>query len=1323
MTSFKQSKANLFNIVIITLLLLGYLNSGNKLEITKPATRSSIQSEIQNNFTLISSTIDSSSDDAEEEVASGDVNTNSTDLEMIDDNGTLQTVGLRFNNITIPHCAPINSAYIQFTAKFSGLMPNVNPCNLTLFGEDADNALTFSTTDFDVSSRPKTMASEAWSPQDWLIDTEAGVMQQTVDISTIIQEIVNREGFVSGNSIAIIIEGTGMRRAYSYDEQGFWYAPVLNIDYSPVFPDDDADGVCNANDQCWGPEPGTTCDDSDPTTYNDVITLPGCVCEGTPYDCPSLLLNYGDPCDDGNPETSNDIVQSNCVCAGSYDCPGLELNIGDPCDDGNPNTANDMVTDSCICIGVYDCPILQLNFGDACDDGISGTFNDIIVNPTCECMGTWECPTLMAGYGDPCDDGNPNTSSDMVDSTCTCVGLDFLCVKIVDSSDDAEEENVSGDISLGSNDLEMIDDNGTLQTIGLRFQNITIPQCAVIESASIQFVAKNSDNENPSNLTIFGEATVNSSTFSNEDYNISSRAKTSSSVLWSPVDWSSNDSGPDQQTVDISSIVQEIVNQVDFASGNSISFIIEGEGMRRAFSYNDSPDNAPELCIEFSADFPDEDDDGTCDANDLCENGPEPWTPCDDGDPNTPNDYIDTLCNCVGGFDCPDLFLNIGDSCDDGESGTYNDIIADSTCMCLGTWECETLMVGFGTPCDDLDSMTLYDAIDSTCNCVGIPFIDIGVANSNDDAEESPSGDMSLESNDLEMTFDDVVQTIGIRFANPNIPPCSVINTAYIQFTAKNSDNENPCNLQIFGEASDTAASYTNDDFNITNRQKTNSIVFWSPEEWSSNDDTLPQRTPDLSPILQEILNRPGFTDTSAIAFVIEGFGMRRAYSYDAGEDVSPKLYVEYLLEIPDADEDGVCDVNDLCPGGLEPGMICNDSMDITYNDTINANCLCVGTEYDCINIFANFFDPCDDGDPNTPNDYIDTLCNCVGGFDCPELFLNIGDPCDDGIPGTHSDMVDTSCVCVGIWDCEELMLGIGYPCDDGDSTTLDDFVDPNCDCIGSPTLYVQVATSSDDAEEKETTAMSLTSSDLELVDDATNQTVGIRFTNLNIPNGARIDTAFIQFTTDEVLMEPNECNLTIYGHDTDNAQTFVEVHGDISGRTKTSASVDWSPVEWLEDDEAGPNQQTPNLKTIVKEIVNRSGFNESSSLAFIIEGSGTRVATSYDGKPENAPILYIRYDLPLGNEAEISNREKAISIYPVPTSGNLNIVFESNSSGQIPIRILDLNGRLVFDEKRFVRNGENKVLIDDLNLENGIYFVQIEIDGIYYMKKIVNLK
>src|SRR5690606_33094564 len=44
--------------------------------------------------------------------------------------------------------------------------------------------------------------------------------------------------------------------------------------------DADNDGVCDEFDLCTGPEPGTTCDDGDPLTFDDVIGN-DCICAGT----------------------------------------------------------------------------------------------------------------------------------------------------------------------------------------------------------------------------------------------------------------------------------------------------------------------------------------------------------------------------------------------------------------------------------------------------------------------------------------------------------------------------------------------------------------------------------------------------------------------------------------------------------------------------------------------------------------------------------------------------------------------------------------------------------------------------------------------------------------------------------------------------------------------------------------------------------------------------------------------------------------------------------------------------------------------------------
>ncbi|MCB0790889.1 MAG: T9SS type A sorting domain-containing protein [Flavobacteriales bacterium] len=130
--------------------------------------------------------------------------------------------------------------------------------------------------------------------------------------------------------------------------------------------------------------------------------------------------------------------------------------------------------------------------------------------------------------------------------------------------------------------------------------------------------------------------------------------------------------------------------------------------------------------VSYSLNCYDDDNDGTCNAFDLCSGGPEPGTPCDDGDATTENDAIDMNCVCIGTsiFDCPNLMADIGDACDDGDAGTYGDVV-DANCACIGTpYDCPALMANIGDACDDMDPNTTGDAIDANCVCTGSSVFD-----------------------------------------------------------------------------------------------------------------------------------------------------------------------------------------------------------------------------------------------------------------------------------------------------------------------------------------------------------------------------------------------------------------------------------------------------------------------------------------------------------------------------------------------------------------------------------------------------------------------
>ncbi|NIS88563.1 MAG: hypothetical protein GTN98_00500, partial [Woeseiaceae bacterium] len=165
----------------------------------------------------------------------------------------------------------------------------------------------------------------------------------------------------------------------------------------------------------------------------------------------------------------------------------------------------------------------------------------------------------------------------------------------------------------------------------------------------------------------------------------------------------------------------------------------------------------------------------------------------------------------------------------------------------------------------------------------------------------------------------------------------------------------------------------------------------------------------------------------------------------------------------------------------------------------------------------------------------------------------------------------------------------------------------------GSCPIDVSIAASSDDAEESLSTgSTSLSSSDLELVNDGADQEIGLRFLNLDIPQGATIDSAYVTFYAKNTS-SGGPLDLTFYAEKIGDAPTFVNATNNITNRTKTTASVTWSNLtDWSVADAA---HQSPELKTIIQEVVNQGTWAANNNLAIIISGTAgqTRRAWSFD--------------------------------------------------------------------------------------------------------------
>jgi hypothetical protein len=177
-------------------------------------------------------------------------------------------------------------------------------------------------------------------------------------------------------------------------------------------------------------------------------------------------------------------------------------------------------------------------------------------------------------------------------------------VRIAQGSDDAEER-FNGNVAVGSADLEMVDTtegDGGNQVVGLRFEEVPVPQDSEIVRAHVQFQADETHDQ-ATLLAIRGEQVGDSAAFVQDNQGgagLSSRPKTVASVIWSPPGWTASEAGPAQQTPDVSPVLQEIVNHAGWSSGNALTLFVEGSGKRVADSADGSP-VAPLLHLEFIA--------------------------------------------------------------------------------------------------------------------------------------------------------------------------------------------------------------------------------------------------------------------------------------------------------------------------------------------------------------------------------------------------------------------------------------------------------------------------------------------------------------------------------------------------------------------------------------------------------------------------------------------------------------------------------------------------------------------------------------------------
>jgi type IV pilus assembly protein PilY1 len=185
---------------------------------------------------------------------------------------------------------------------------------------------------------------------------------------------------------------------------------------------------------------------------------------------------------------------------------------------------------------------------------------------------------------------------------------------------------------------------------------------------------------------------------------------------------------------------------------------------------------------------------------------------------------------------------------------------------------------------------------------------------------------------------------------------------------------------------------------------------------------------------------------------------------------------------------------------------------------------------------------------------------------------------------------------------------------------TYDPFTAPTTSSCNR--VVARVNQDTDDAEQRNNNGNMTLTGTLQLIKSGSqNQTVGIRFQNVTVPQGATITSANLEFEVDST--NSTSTSLTIKAQADDNPSTFTSANDDITSRPTTTASTSWPSVP---NNAVNQKLSSPDLRTVVQEVVNRAGWSSGNAMAFIITGSGTKNVESFDSEPGAAPILRITY-------------------------------------------------------------------------------------------------
>jgi len=650
--------------------------------------------------------------------------------------------------------------------------------------------------------------------------------------------------------------------------------------------------------------------------------------------------------------------------------------IGQACNDGDPCTTRDRYDADCNCIGT---------FADADGDGV--------------CDADDNCDGSLAGQS--CNDRDECTTNDVYNSDCECAGTyvdedqDGICDPMDDcvfgsSIIDENFQNGLGDFSELSGafstpkptyeNLIIHNRSIELQVGGVNRTDITDMSLAIATDfdvtrqeplrLEIEYRLTSHSGFDAGEWTrVLAEVDGNNLSFDGNPYLAESNAGNITDTGIQTAEFALSNLSAGRHTLSIGLLVNKKTTTNERSELRILSVRLSGNcsdcdltGTRCNDGDACTTGDVYDADCNCVGQFQDSDNDGICDANDSCD-GSQIGRACDDGDDCTTGDVYDSDCNCVGTF---------RDSDNDG--------------ICDANDNCDVSQIG--RACDDGDACTTGDVYDADCNCAGM-YIDVdgdGIcgAQDPDDSDGCVPNATGAECNSSQDCS--VISTTGFENRDMGIwidggQSATVLSGSFFANTGNNS---------FYIQANDGIQSslYTS-DLNLEGVEAVQIKFNVFPYAVEDTDSfVLEVSTGGAYVVINEYVNNVDFSNQvrQDITEVITGINFTATTSLrlrSTADDIADYFIFDDI-------------VIEACQGGstpaCEPGSVCDDGDICTTGDVYDADCNCAGVFTDADgdgvcdeqDVCPSMNDaligtPCNDGNDNTTGDVFTSNCDCVG--------------------------------------------------------------------------------------------------------------------------------------------------------------------------------------------------------------------------------------------------------------------------------------------------------------------------------------------------------